>query len=130
TAAPIAAAMRWPISLAQLRLMHVRMYNLFGDPATRLAHPRLALATLKLENDALVATAPGIAEGVATVTIETRRDGMREPERIEPVLGAADPELERKAAQNFAAASERVLRTLTAPVRNGHLDVRFNEPMP
>ncbi|MCA9283757.1 MAG: hypothetical protein KDA22_00980 [Phycisphaerales bacterium] len=129
-AAPVAAAMHWPVGLSGLRLMHVRMYNLLGDPAMRIAYPRARVTELSIRDGVLRGVVHGIDEGTARVTVETRRDDCVRPDALEAVLGADDPELERKARSNFETMADRTLAVTSAAVRNGAFEARLPRPMP
>ena len=73
----------FPTSVSDLKAEHVRLYNYFGDPATRLRYPDAA--TLEPSESLLRAgqrvtvdvAAPTIAAGKATVTLETVRATLR-----------------------------------------------------
>jgi len=124
----LARALRWHSSLAELRVMHVRLYNLLGDPTLRLALPPEPGVTLRLLGDLLVGTVPGMERGTATVRVETERESAAACDRWIPVDGREDPELERKAAHNYALANQRCLLHVEAEVRDGRFRVRLQGP--
>jgi hypothetical protein len=120
-----------------LSVEHEGLYNLFGDPATRLRYP--ARADLALKGDrgdvapgaALTVTLEALAvpEGRAELTVETRRTVIRgalvAPERLKAL-----PEAEAWAAmaKNYAAASDKVVARAGQPVKEGRATFRVKAP--
>ncbi len=128
-AAPAALLGRWPSSLETLRRMHVRLYNLLGDPALRLAHPG-RFEELTLRGRTLTGRAEGLVRGRAIVTIETERTGPARSAAVLPVDGPDDPDLERKARINYAIANDPVLSRLEAPIAAGRLALELPGDLP
>jgi hypothetical protein len=126
---PVALAGQWKSSLTKLRSMHMRLYNLLGDPAMRLNLPSDSIH-LSLDDLQLSGTVPDMAEGRATITIETARVTVARPGDLNVVTDAADPDLEIKTANNYKLANDRVLLRLNAAVHNGSFEVMLNEAMP
>lgn len=126
-AAPVALAGRWKTNLNDLRRMHVRLYNLLGDPATRIMLPSAGIESLALDGSRLTATVPGMMNGVAYITVETPRTAFARAGDLQPVIDPDDPDLESKAANNYAIANDRVLFRTTAPVRDGRIETTLND---
>lgn len=128
-ARPIAAVGQWPCSLRDLRLMHVRMYNLLGDPCTRIAHPPAPSGGLRLEGSTLRGTVPGVRTGLAEVLLET----VREASAAGPLRPPASPEaadLESIAAVNYPQANARTLWFGRVAVRDERFDMVLPDPLP
>jgi hypothetical protein len=128
-ALPVALVQRWPSNLAELRLMHARLYNLLGDPALKLDLPAADL-TLELDGRTVVGTVERLRDGSALVTLETDRSDPARPDDLVAVADANDPDLESKAAGNYRAANDRVLARAEAVVRNGRFEITLEEPPP
>jgi hypothetical protein len=126
---PVALLARWPSDLGALRQMHVQLYNLLGDPATRIDLPA-HIAGLRIEAGRLTGRIERMHGGRATVTFETARADPARSAGLLPVDGADDPDLERKAAVNYALANDPVLLRVEAKVASGALDVALPETMP
>lgn len=105
-ARPVALLTKWKLSLAELRLMHVRMYTLFGDPMMRVAAPGVAVEGLKLDGTTLRGRLPGMASGEVEVVIESDRSGHGRNTLTAAVDG---DDLEKRAAHNYPLANDRVL---------------------
>ncbi len=113
---PIAKVARWPSSLHDLRAMHVRLYNLIGDPGTRIAlGPATDGITLRLEGKDLVGEVPGMTSGSAVLIVETARDGQ--VDELHPPPNTED--LEATAAVNFPRANQRVLSRIDVRIVDG-----------
>lgn len=126
---PIAALTQWPCSFDELRLMHVRMYNLLGDPCTRVALPPPELDELVLDGATLRGRVDGASRGQVVVTIETDRPS-HVGERLVPAAKRDDPELERIAAANYPRVNERVLWMGGGSLVDGTFSVDLPNPMP
>lgn len=130
-ALPLARLMRWPTSLAEHRRMHMELYNLLGDPAFELHHPRgriEALSATRRENRIIVeAHLPGLKSGRGEVLIETARDAFAGNEPLEPIARRDDPEFPRKAALNFPRTRSRVLERLLLEVDGDRLFITIRE---
>ncbi len=110
-AAPIAVAMKWKSTPAQLRLMHVSIYGLLGDPATRIAYPPAEVAQWKF--DAATASAggrvAGARSGEAIITIETRRETIPRLSEMRLAAGVGGEVLDAVLASNYELANDKVL---------------------
>lgn len=125
-AAPIALTMRWSTSPADLRLMHVGMYTLLGDPATRIAYPPGAIADWNF--DPITARARGAvaaaAQGEALITIETQRDTISRQSEMQIAIGVGGAVLDTALDHNYVLANDKVLwRTTVALGPGGQFDV-------
>lgn len=129
-AAPLARLMQWPSTLNDLRAMHSELYNLLGDPATQLPHPRGAVRHLSMEGDELALHVPDLAQGQVTVIIESARDSFAEPEALRPPLNRNDPAFVEKAQHNFPRAQQRELWRGEFPVEGEAFRVEIPEPLP
>ena len=127
-ASPIARAGKWETSLADLRKMHVKLYNLIGDPATRIAHPSSEIENLKFENGVISGEIPGMKTGQVFITLETARTSFAEPDKIQPPIGDNDPDLETKAANNFGLVNNRVLSQIECEVVDGRFNFTLKDP--
>lgn len=105
----IALQMRWATSPADLRPMHVLLYNLLGDPATALPYPSLSIPDLTYSDGVVRGRIDGASAGTARITIETPRTRFAHAERMLQVNGETDPEFETKATHNYPLANDRIL---------------------
>jgi len=118
-----------------LKEEHASLYNLFGDPATRIRYP--ADATLSLGTTAPVvagasfevAIASSVKGGVVLVTLETERTFIRHklvsPAALEKLpIDAALAAM----ADNHRKASDKVLQSVEAPVTAGRATARLTAP--
>ncbi len=110
------------------------MYNLFGDPATRLRYPEAAEVVAAATSapgavQKVAVSAPGVASGTLVVTLEIARtqvrDGMIDGDQIE--------KLDRDAAfdamiANNRKANDRVLLRAEAAIRGGRGEVELTMP--
>jgi len=129
-ATPIALGQQWKTSLMGLRRMHAELYNLLGDPAMPLVLPPPMIDELKIENGTLSGRADGIANGTAFITIESIRTAFAHPERMKPMIGSDDADLEIKAANNYPLSGDRELLRLEAPIVDGAFSITLPEPLP
>lgn len=113
------ASMEVPTSeQATVRAQHLDLYNLLGDPATRIAYPRTAIVfdpvggAFKDGRLVVSGSAPGIDQGQATVTLELERDVMLHP--LEPVDPSSPDEATVQA--NWSKAVDKVVAETVAPV--------------
>ena len=118
-ATPIARMGKWESSLAELRRMHVKLYNLLGDPATRIALPQSQIANLKFDNGVVTGEVPGMKTGRVFITLETARTTFAKPDQVQIPAGENDPELEAKAVNNAALVNNRILTRSEAAVTGG-----------
>jgi Peptidase family C25 len=130
--------------VAALKAEHVKLYNLFGDPATTLRYPApLTVATsagavpegAPFDVDV---TSPSVAEGHVHVTLETRRSTMKQPMFDSSSLAQmSESEAFAAMARNNALANDKVVAavdvelhaarahaTLRAPARAGDYVVK------
>lgn len=145
----LAQAMDWATPPADLRAMHMGLYNLLGDPATRIAYPsekiedlRCALlgtsapspaatgATAALDartlTIAVTGRAPAGRAGTVAVTLESPRAAIPRRDDLTPVRGADDPDLESKTARNYSLANDKVLcRAQGVTDEDGRFTVHF-----
>jgi hypothetical protein len=128
-AKPIAALMNWPCSLDELRLMHVRMYNLLGDPSTRIAHPPAPPESIELLPGRVAVTVAQALRGEVTLTLETGRDACA----TGPLRAAAradDPDLETISGANYPRCNERVLWTGVTEITGPRIEAVLPDPLP
>ncbi|MBP7127179.1 hypothetical protein KBD49_12520 [Myxococcota bacterium] len=110
-----------PAKQQRLLVEHMDLYNLLGDPATRLQYPR-AIASIRVESGGIRSgpievrgQAPGVRTGQAYLTLETERDEIWRP--LLPV-DPDDPDAEAVRA-NWQAANDKVLSAATVGVADG-----------
>jgi hypothetical protein len=125
-AMPIAFAGKWKTSLAGLRQMHVKLYNLLGDPAMRIALPAASITDLKAGDGAVTGRIDGMKKGRVYVSAETARTSFVNASKLLEVIGDNDPELEAKAANNYPLVNDRVLARIECEVADG----AFRAPLP
>jgi len=128
-AAPIALAMRWPTRPADLRLMHMSMYGLLGDPATRIAYPPAEIAQWKFDAVAGRASGavPAATRGEALITIETQRQTISRRSEMQIALGVGGAALDAAMDHNYALANDKVLWRTIVPLQPGG---RFEVTLP
>ncbi len=117
-----------------LKREHESLYNLFGDPATRLRYPKalsIALAGKAKAGQPLTiqVRSADISSGKLTITLETRRKVISKPlvgqEAIEEM---PTEEALAAIAENHARASDKVLVRQQTPLRKGAADVALPAP--
>lgn len=128
-AAPIASQQQWPLSLRALRRQHALLYNLLGDPTTRIVHaPRTDAGSVTLSQTGLIkGSAPGAGAATATITIMQKRRPTR-PDIAAAPPGAAD--LEERAGRNWPRANEWSLWQREVPVIDGRFSTQLPMPLP
>jgi hypothetical protein len=128
-ARPMAAIGNWPCSLQELRLMHVRMYNLLGDPCTRIALPPEPKGAVHVDGRVLRGEARGMIEGRADIVLETVREASASgPLRAAPSRDA--PDLEERASANYPRANVRILWQGSTVIREGRYELLLPDPLP
>lgn len=125
-AQPIALAMKWATTPADLRLMHIAMYGLLGDPATRIAYPMEPVADWSF--DPVSGRATGVVAaavaGHATLTVETRRESIPRLGEMRAAVGLDPAGRDKALTHNYALANDKVLwRTTVALAPGGRFDV-------
>lgn len=128
------AEMLVPQDVEELKDEHDGLFNLLGDPATRLRYPKAlelrASATEHLPGSkANVEVRAPFGEGQVRVTLETRRSVIRpglvpsaELERLPAALASS------RMAENHAAASNKVVTSASATLRAGRATVNLVTP--
>ena len=129
-AAPVALAMKWPTGLADLRRMHIRLYNLLGDPALRIALPRARISDLKLDGTRLTGRVDGMDDGTVLVTVETDRTTPARADELVEVSGDDDPDFEAKARINYAIANDRLLLRAEGRITGGSFTIALPAEVP
>ncbi len=111
-ASVIATSMAWKTSPRDHRILHASLYNLIGDPATKISYPTTQDRITDLTFDYDTNTASGVAPAeyagnTMTVTIETSR--ILQPHKLymKEISGRSDPELELKAKHNYPIANDK-----------------------
>lgn len=116
----------WHSSPAELRLLHIRLYNLLGDPALEIAHPRNGIEARLADDGAIVGSVPGIERGRLTFEVEIPRDEFLAGDFLSS-LGEHDPDLEEKARHNFPRANARILAAGSTDIVNGRFRIVGSE---
>jgi hypothetical protein len=118
-----------------LKREHESLYNLFGDPATRLAYPDAADVSLAsahvapLANVAITVRAKGISKGVVVASLESRRSVVRGHIATEDDLDGMSPDAALAAMEaNNKAANDKVIATQSQNVENGEAHFVFTAP--
>jgi hypothetical protein len=128
-AGAIARFSGWHSSLLELRRMHVELYNLLGDPATRIALPPRHDVALTFRDDIIEGAIPVVSSGTAHLTIRTERASLARADLIRVVHGDDDPNLEKLAAINYPLANDRVLMRIDVPIVEGRFRVALEHPL-
>jgi len=128
-AQPIALAMKWATSPADLRLMHIGMYGLLGDPALRIAYPPGEIVDWTFDAKArqVSGSVAGAVRGEAIITIETTRETIHRAAEMHATIGAGGAALDAALSHNYTIANNKVLwRTTVALDEAG----RFSAALP
>jgi hypothetical protein len=125
--APIAKLTKWKLSLEDLRLMHVRMYALIGDPMMRIASPGAKVEGLAIAEGHVTGRVPTIATGTVEVLIETARDDCVS---TDVQLAAPNDDAEARAAHNYPLVNDRVLWRGQGDIREGRFSIPLPSPLP
>ncbi len=127
-ASPIASSMGWATSLRDHRRMHVRLYNLIGDPCLRL--PDLGMPIAAQQNGrTITGTIEGMNTGSVDIIVQTRRDQPALASAMQRVTSEDDPDLPAKTAANYEIVNDRTLATLTAAVAGGRFTAELPETL-
>jgi len=124
----IAVTTNWQTSLADLRTMHVKLYNLLGDPALRLPTPPQQIEQLRLDENTITGRINNVQRGKVTVTIRTKRDSFAQAGRVAQHLQSARDFTERT-QRIYPLVNDRVLKKLTSSVTNGVFALTLPEDM-
>ncbi len=117
--------------LQPLAYQHLDLYNLLGDPAVRIQFPRSEIdfgagltGSVGEGSVAVTATAPGIDEGVAWVTVECERDMiLADLEEVDP----EDPD-PAVVQENWAKAVDKVVAGEGVEIAGGQFTASFELP--
>jgi len=128
-ARPIAASQRWKLTLREIRRQHSLLYNLIGDPTTRIVYPpRTVPGSISLRDRRVVEGTIANADGAeAEVFLVQARDAVR-ADMPAPRPGELD--LEARALRDWARANDWTLWRSSAPVRDGRFEVTLPDPLP
>ena len=121
--------------LEALKRDNARMYNLFGDPATRLRYPgpatietpsATALARSTLD---LTVRAEGASRGEVLVTLETERNRVRGALTSAADLAKlSDEEAFERMTENYARALDKVVERVELPIADGLARLTLRAP--
>lgn len=114
---------------------HLYLYNLLGDPATRLRYPQQASMELSATRVAagstlrITANAAGLGDGTARVTLETERREVKPGMTPVDMTGrtAIDTAFETM-SKNHALACDKVVERSEKPVKGGKLVTEIAVP--
>lgn len=128
-AAPIALSQKWPMSLSAMRRQHALLYNLLGDPTSRLAPaPRAPEGSITIGDDGVLrGSVPGASGGTVRVSLEEKRRPVRAG--IEPAQGDA-ADLEARAASTWPRANDWSLWRTEVPLVDGRFSTPLPDPLP
>lgn len=117
---PLYAALE-PLPEAELKGLHLRLYNLFGDPATRLRHPARARVEAALRPDGTIAVAVAAPGGTsALVSIETERHVLKPGRATTAELAALPlPDAFARMEADHALAVDKVVARATVDLHDG-----------
>ncbi len=122
-AAPIAIVQKWKTRLPQLRGMHAELYNLLGDPCTRLPHPPAAnsVQELTVEGDHIRGWVPALEQGSVIIELERARTDTAGLAPTNALLGEA---LDAACRTNWPLANDPVIGRIQTSLVNGRFDVQ------
>ncbi len=105
------------------------LYNLFGDPATKLRRPAV---TTEIEAPTVVKAServfirvklpPGVTQGTAYVSLEKPQGEALEPMEDPRAQGLTPHESEARAARNARRYNDRTVLTISVPFSDGKLE--------
>lgn len=127
-AQPIASLTKWHSSLEALRVMHVRMYALFGDPMLRIANPGVPIDDVRVVEGTLRGSVPKLTAGDVEVVVETSRSGCAKSAQLRSATAGDD--VEARTAFNYPLANDRVLWRGTAKLTGGAFSIALPSPLP
>jgi hypothetical protein len=130
------------VDIDALKKEHQGLYNLFGDPATRLRYaegvhvtaPTGGVrpgATFSVDFDATASGGGGgPASGLAVVTLETQRDVLRPGIATRAELDRMAPEAAlARMEENSRLANDKVLSRVEQPLGGGHARANLTAPV-
>jgi hypothetical protein len=131
TSYPLYAAMDL-LPERQTKDLHLRLYNLFGDPATRLRHPAVATVSVASDGDGalrITVTDPRRFPATARITLETERRVLRAGRTSVAELEAMPVEQAFEAMQrNHALAIDKTVGRATPQLVDGAATTRLPRP--
>jgi hypothetical protein len=111
-----------------LKKEHLGLYNLLGDPATRLRYPEKVVVTPRGEalrgKPVTIALNSGV-HGTATVTLETHRTVIHH--ELVSTDGLAPQEALRAMEENHRRANDKAMKQMTLSI-DGRAEVTFTSP--
>lgn len=123
---PVARLAKWPTGTDELRVMHTKLYNLIGDPGTRIA-PAPSDLDLALHSNILTGRTALPFRGRVEILVETARDSQIAAASLRTPVGRDDPDLEAKAKVNVDLVNDRVLKRIETSVEDGQFAVTLGE---
>lgn len=118
--------------LEALRRSHLHMYTLFGDPGLELRYPAPATVTATPSTvtagavlDVKVAI-PGLNGAQVQLTLESQRSRIVHP--LAPVPADGEIDRDEVIAANYAAANDKAVVSLVAPLAEGALETSLLVP--
>lgn len=117
-----------------LKAEHVGLYNLFGDPATRLRYPgpltvTVGPAVARTGTVTVDVAAPSVAEGKVRVTLETRRGTLKGPLVAPSAMASMAPADAFKAMErNNVVANDKVVASVDGELHGGKARVTLRAP--
>jgi len=115
---PIAQTMQWASSLREHRSMHVRLYNLLGDPCLQLPPPAAEIR-LSRQGDIIIGELADMPTGQARITVQSARLAPPRAASLQAVTDSDDLQLPAKSANNYPIANDRTIAVFTAPIEDG-----------
>jgi len=120
---PMSRMQRWPSTLPELRVMHVALYNLLGDPATTISPPTGRIDVLDPGTSLIRGRCTGVTDGTVTITLETDRID----DAIMPVNNDACGLEPADVRARYEAANDRVVSRHRVPLSGGVFDLELDE---
>ena len=108
--------------LAPMRSDVVRHYNLFGDPALVIRHPK---RNIKVTARGAVAEIEAPGHKKVELTLECERSVLLHPV---PEIGEDDPKAEAKMTERYRGALDKVIERRTVQLKDGKGAVEFKRP--
>lgn len=127
-AAPIAIVQKWKTPLPQLRGMHAELYNLLGDPCTRLPHPPTpnSIQELVVDGEHIRGRVPGLQQGSVVIELERARTDTAGLAPTAALLGEA---LDAACRKNWPLANDPVIGRIQTNLVDGRFDVQCDSAM-
>ncbi len=129
----LAAMFADPSEVAALKLSHLHMYALFGDPALRIAYPRFSSGVQLSPSSggpttaiAVTTSLGDLGPGQATITFETKRSDIAGSLQAVPADG--EPDRDAIIMANYQTANDKVVHSQSVNHQGGTLSATLQVP--